>query len=88
MLLDMGEQYPSERNRQALRKMATAFSATARETDLTEWYRDNCTVGVMFTEIGFAIELRSGVTETVLIDAERCKRILVLVNCRSEFDSV
>ena len=53
MLLDMGEQYPSQGNREALRKIATALSVTARETDLTGWYRDDCAVGVMFTEIGF-----------------------------------
>jgi len=54
MLLDMGEPHPSENNRQALRKVATALSVTARETDLTGWYRNDCAVGVMFTEIGFA----------------------------------
>jgi lipopolysaccharide/colanic/teichoic acid biosynthesis glycosyltransferase len=54
MLLDMGEQHPSENNRQALRKVAAALSVTARETDLTGWYRNDCAVGVMFTEIGFA----------------------------------
>jgi lipopolysaccharide/colanic/teichoic acid biosynthesis glycosyltransferase len=54
MILDMGDQHPSENNRQALRKVATALSLTARETDLTGWYVDDCAVGVMFTEIGFA----------------------------------
>ena len=54
MILDMGDQDPSENNRQALRKVATALSLTARETDLTGWYVDDCAVGVMFTEIGFA----------------------------------
>jgi len=53
MLLDMGNQHPSESSRQALRKVATALSLTARETDLTGWYRNDCAVGVMFTEIGF-----------------------------------
>ena len=54
MILDMGDLHPSENNRQALRKVATALSITARETDLTGWYADDCAVGVMFTEIGFA----------------------------------
>ena len=54
MLLDMGDQHPSEINRQALRKIAAALSVTARETDLTGWYTDDCAVGVMFTEIGLA----------------------------------
>jgi lipopolysaccharide/colanic/teichoic acid biosynthesis glycosyltransferase len=54
MILDMGDEYPSESSRQALRKIATALAATARETDLTGWYRNDCAVGVMFTEIGFA----------------------------------
>ena len=54
MILDMGDQHPSENNRQALRKVATALSVAARETDLTGWYVEDCAVGVMFTEIGFA----------------------------------
>jgi lipopolysaccharide/colanic/teichoic acid biosynthesis glycosyltransferase len=53
VLLDMGTYHPSERNRQALRKIANALAATARETDLTGWYSSDCAVGVMFTEIGF-----------------------------------
>ena len=53
MLLDMGELHPTEHSRQALRKVATALSINARETDLTGWYTDDCCVGVMFTEIGF-----------------------------------
>jgi lipopolysaccharide/colanic/teichoic acid biosynthesis glycosyltransferase len=53
MLLDMGNQHPSESSRLALRKVATALSVSARETDLTGWYRNDCAVGVMFTEIGF-----------------------------------
>ena len=53
MILDMGNQHPSESSRQALRKVATALSVTARETDLTGWYRNDCAVGVMFTELGF-----------------------------------
>jgi exopolysaccharide biosynthesis polyprenyl glycosylphosphotransferase len=54
MLLDMGDQHPSESNRLALRKIAAALSVTARETDLTGWYTEDCAVGVMFTEIGLA----------------------------------
>ena len=54
MLLDMGDQHPSESNRPALRKVATALSVAARETDLTGWYTNDCAVGVMFTEIGVA----------------------------------
>jgi lipopolysaccharide/colanic/teichoic acid biosynthesis glycosyltransferase len=63
MLLDMGD-HPSEKNRQALTRVARALSVTARETDLTGWYRDDCAVGVMFTEIGFAY--RSATLSTMI----------------------
>jgi len=51
MLLDMGEHLPSEKSRRSLGKILSALSAATRETDVTGWYKDNCVVGVMFTEI-------------------------------------
>ena len=51
MLLDMGEPLPSEKSGRTLGKILSALSAATRETDVTGWYKDNCVVGVMFTEI-------------------------------------
>ena len=51
MLLDMGQRLPSEKSGRTLSKILAALSTTTRETDATGWYRDNCVVGVMFTEI-------------------------------------
>jgi lipopolysaccharide/colanic/teichoic acid biosynthesis glycosyltransferase len=73
MLLDMGDQHPSEHNRQALRKVASALAVTARETDLTGWYTDDCAVGVMFTEIGFAD--RSATLSTMITRVSNTLRV-------------
>lgn len=53
MLLDMGDRPPSEKNGKALEKIISALSVTTRETDVTGWYTNDSSVGVMFTEIGF-----------------------------------
>lgn len=52
MLLDMGEHLPTEKNGKTLGKILSALSAAIRETDVTGWYKNQCIVGVMFTEIG------------------------------------
>jgi lipopolysaccharide/colanic/teichoic acid biosynthesis glycosyltransferase len=51
LLLDMGDDLPSEKNGKILGKIVSALSASTRDTDVTGWYSDNCVVGVMFTEI-------------------------------------
>ncbi len=51
LLLDMGDDLPSERNGKILGKLLSALSASTRDTDVTGWYSNNCVVGVMFTEI-------------------------------------
>jgi lipopolysaccharide/colanic/teichoic acid biosynthesis glycosyltransferase len=51
MLLNMGQPLPAEKSGKTLSKILAALSAATRETDATGWYRDNCVVGVMFTEI-------------------------------------
>src|SRR5277367_1787968 len=52
MLLDMGDNLPSDRSGKTLAKIVSAMSVTTRETDVTGWYTKDCVVGVMFTEIG------------------------------------
>jgi hypothetical protein len=51
MLIEMESQFPAERNGEALGKILSALAAATRETDVTGWYKDDCVVGVMFTEI-------------------------------------
>ena len=53
MLLDMGDRVSSGKNGKVLEKIVSALSVTTRETDVTGWYTKQCSVGVMFTEIGF-----------------------------------
>jgi len=64
MLLDAGDQLPSQPNGEALGKILAALSLATRETDVTGWYQDNATVGVMFTEI--ASEDRHSIVGTLL----------------------
>jgi len=51
MLLDMGEGLPSEKSGRTLDKILSALAASTRETDVTGWYKNDCVVGVMFTDI-------------------------------------
>jgi lipopolysaccharide/colanic/teichoic acid biosynthesis glycosyltransferase len=52
MLLDAGNFLPSDKNGRVLTNLLSALSLSTRETDVTGWYKDQCIVGVMFTEIG------------------------------------
>lgn len=52
MLVDVGDEQESDKNTKALRKIASALSASTRETDVIGWYARNRALGVMFIEIG------------------------------------
>jgi hypothetical protein len=64
MLIEMETQFPAERNGEALGEILTALAAATRETDVTGWYKDDCVVGVMFTEI--TVEDGSSIVTTVM----------------------
>jgi hypothetical protein len=64
MLIEMENHFPFEKNGEALKKILSALAATTRETDVTGWYKDDCVVGVMFTEI--TVEDRSSIVTTVM----------------------
>ena len=64
MLLDMGDRAPSEGTIKSLGKMASALSVSTRETDVAGWYKSDCVLGVMFTEIG--IEDRNSIVSTMI----------------------
>lgn len=52
MMVDVGDEQESDKNTKALRKIASALSASTRETDVIGWYAKNRALGVMFIEIG------------------------------------
>ena len=64
MLIEMESVFPTDRNREALGTILSAISAATRETDVTGWYRDDCVVGVLFTEI--TAEDGSAIVTTVM----------------------
>jgi len=64
MLLDLGDQFPSEMSGKNLSKIIDALSASTRATDVPGWYKDNCVVGVMFTEI--ALDDRGSIVSTMI----------------------
>jgi len=64
MLIEMETPFPTARNSEALGKIVSAMAATTRETDVTGWYKDDCVVGVLFTEI--AVEEGTSVVTTVM----------------------
>jgi lipopolysaccharide/colanic/teichoic acid biosynthesis glycosyltransferase len=64
LLLDMGDDLPSEKNGRVLGRILSALSLSTRDTDVTGWYSNNCVVGVMFTEI--ATEDGSAIPGTII----------------------
>jgi lipopolysaccharide/colanic/teichoic acid biosynthesis glycosyltransferase len=64
MLLGLGEHSPSADRGKHLRKLLAMLSASTRETDVAGWYKNDCVVGVMFTEIAF--EDRGTIVSTMI----------------------
>ena len=64
MLLDMGTCQGSERNGKALDSIVSALLASTRETDVTGWYKNRATVGVMFTEL--VVDDKNSILSTML----------------------
>jgi lipopolysaccharide/colanic/teichoic acid biosynthesis glycosyltransferase len=64
MLLDMGDHLTSEATAKVLSKILAGLSGLTRETDVAGWYKRDCVVGVMFTEIG--IEDRNSIVSTMI----------------------
>lgn len=64
MLLEAGDQRAAERNGRALDRIVDAMRLSTRETDIVGWYKEQTTVGVMFT--GLCIEDRNAVLSTIL----------------------
>jgi hypothetical protein len=63
-LLEMENELAGERSRKTLARILSALDSTTRETDVTGWYKSECVVGVMFTEI--AVEDRSSILATIM----------------------
>ncbi|HUV68963.1 MAG TPA: sugar transferase [Terracidiphilus sp.] len=64
MLLEMGHQPGSEMKATPLESMASALLASSRETDMIGWYKDQKTVGVMFT--GIVSDDKNSILSTIL----------------------
>ncbi|MGB6473427.1 MAG: sugar transferase [Candidatus Sulfotelmatobacter sp.] len=64
MLLDMGDHLPSGATAKILSKIVAGLSGSTRETDVAGWYKSNCVVGVMFTEIG--LDDRDSIISTMI----------------------
>jgi len=65
MLLDLGDpQLPSAARGKNLSKLLAALSLGTRDTDVAGWYRNDCVVGMMFTEI--ALDDRGTIVSTMI----------------------
>lgn len=64
MLLDMGDHLPAEATGKRLSRLLGAISLCMRATDVAGWYKTDCVIGIMFTEI--AIEDRGTVVSTII----------------------
>lgn len=52
MLLDIGDEQPSQMHWRALEQILASLAIAARATDVIGWYKSGCVAGVMLTEIG------------------------------------
>lgn len=64
MLLEAGESHCGDRHGRALDRVVDAMRLSTRETDIVGWYKEDTTVGVVFT--GLNIEDRNAVLSTIL----------------------
>jgi hypothetical protein len=72
MLIEMESLFPAERSGEALGEILSALAAATRETDVTGWYKEDCVVGVMFTEI--TVEDGSSIVTTVMMRVSEALR--------------
>jgi len=64
MLLETGQQNSGGKSRQAFASAIAALLASTRETDAVGWYKDQCSFGVIFTEL--VIHDKSSLLATML----------------------
>jgi lipopolysaccharide/colanic/teichoic acid biosynthesis glycosyltransferase len=64
MLLETGQQQPSETNGTSLDSVASVLLSSNRETDIVGWYKDRTTLGVMFT--GLVAADKNAILSTIL----------------------
>ncbi len=64
MLLEMGNQSAPRKNAKALDSVITALQASTRDTDVLGWYKDQKTVGAIFT--GLVSDDKGTVVKTIL----------------------
>jgi exopolysaccharide biosynthesis polyprenyl glycosylphosphotransferase len=65
MLLDMGDpQPPSEGRWKYLYELIAALSVATRDTDVAGWYKNDCVMGVIFTEI--SLDDRATIVSTMI----------------------
>jgi len=62
-LLEVAGAPASAKNRKTLASVLSVLDSTMRETDVTGWYKNDCVVGLMFTEI--TLEDRSSILATI-----------------------
>lgn len=62
-LLEVEGQSTPEKSKKMLGKILSVVDSNMRETDVTGWYKDDCVVGLMFTEI--AAEDRGSILTTI-----------------------
>jgi lipopolysaccharide/colanic/teichoic acid biosynthesis glycosyltransferase len=64
MLVELGDQPQSEQTLKVLQEVLGALRACSRETDVLGWYKENATVGVIFT--GLVVKDKSLILSTIL----------------------
>jgi lipopolysaccharide/colanic/teichoic acid biosynthesis glycosyltransferase len=83
MLLHMGDHLASDATAKRLSRLLRAISLCMRATDVAGWYKTDCVIGVMFTEI--AMEDRGTIVSSII---SRVSDMLWEHLSREQFDGV
>jgi lipopolysaccharide/colanic/teichoic acid biosynthesis glycosyltransferase len=78
MLLEAGDNQPSETGRTVLDSVASVLLSAGRETDLVGWYKDRTTLGVMY--VGLSIVDKDSILNSIL------SRVKTLLNKTLTFE--
>jgi len=59
MMLESTKLLNARSDHQALERVLFVLSRSTRDTDITGWYKEECTIGVIFTELGANVDGKS-----------------------------
>lgn len=83
LLLDAGNHHGSEKNRKVLESIVPTLRSSTRETDVIGWYKNEATIGIIFTEV--LVDEKNLIVSTILTRVSTTLRDRLTID---QFDQV